>query len=361
MILFMRSPGRTSPCKKLVKLQIKPYQLIKLILLTLMIVLSFTGINTSTISAKSSLNSAYDLIAAVNQLRAANGLPAYQVNGALMSAAQNHSSYMAANGTISHTGSGGTRPKDRAVAAGYGGGAGVYVSENIAGGMNWSVGQVIQLWQGDSLHLNTMLGGSYTEVGAGVATGGNTVYYVLDVGYVAGSPGSGSSNSGSSSGGDTNKPAYIPLLVSTPGPDGSIFHEVQPGQALWNIAAVYEIDLQVLLSQNGFTGNAFIHPGDKILIKPADDLPETREEETNQAGLPTVTILPTRTPTVQAVTAVAIKDVDSAETEDTKTQSTTPRDSFLPAGIDPVVVLIVLLVLGGTGLVVLGGVLRRGK
>jgi uncharacterized protein YkwD len=334
---------------------------VRVILLFALILLPFAGINTSTSSAKSSLNSAYDLIAAVNQLRAANGLPAYQVNGALMSAAQGHSNYMAANGTISHTGNGGSRPKDRAVAAGYGGGAGVYVSENIAGGMNWSVGQVIQLWQGDSLHLNTMLGGSYTDVGAGVATGGNTVYYVLDVGYVAGSPGSGSSSSGSSSGGASNEPAYVPLLVSTPGPDGSIVHEVQVGQALWNIAAVYEIDLHDLLELNGLTGNTFIYPGDKILIKPADVTPDISEQEDTPPALPTVTIRPNSTPTVQAVTAIAMGEIGATEIDDTNTQPTSRGGSFLPVGMDPVIVLIALLVLGGTALLILGSVLRRGS
>jgi len=92
-----------------------------------------TGLYSNSAQARPT-NSAYDVIAAVNQLRAANGLPPYQVNGSLMAAAQSHSEYMAANGIVSHTGSGGSRPRDRAIAAGYGGGNQVYVSENIAGG-----------------------------------------------------------------------------------------------------------------------------------------------------------------------------------------------------------------------------------
>ncbi len=76
----------------------------------------------------------YSLIDAVNNLRAANGLPAYQINGTLMAIAQGHSDYQAAIGEVTHTGAGGTRPRDRAAAAGYGGGGTFFISENIAGG-----------------------------------------------------------------------------------------------------------------------------------------------------------------------------------------------------------------------------------
>src|SRR4030042_6620801 len=77
---------------------------------------------------------AYSLIDAVNNLRAANGLPAYQVNSILMAVAQGHSDYQAAIGQVTHTGAGGTRPRDRAAAAGYGGGGTVFFSEKIGGG-----------------------------------------------------------------------------------------------------------------------------------------------------------------------------------------------------------------------------------
>ncbi|MDX1437480.1 MAG: CAP domain-containing protein, partial [Anaerolineales bacterium] len=89
--------------------------------------------------AKAQGGSAADLIAAVNALRASNGLPPLQADSALMSIAQAHSNYQASIGSVTHTGAGGTRPRDRAAAAGYGGGATIFVSENIAGGTNLSV------------------------------------------------------------------------------------------------------------------------------------------------------------------------------------------------------------------------------
>ena len=102
--------------------------------------------------------SAYDVIAAVNQVRASNGLAPFEINGALMAAAQAHSDYQAATGSISHTGSGGSSPGSRASAAGFSGS----VIENIYGGMNASPQQAVSWWQGDSLHLNTLLSTRHT-------------------------------------------------------------------------------------------------------------------------------------------------------------------------------------------------------
>lgn len=75
---------------------------------------------------------AYDVLAAVNALRANNGLPPLVANSSLMASAQAHSEYQAFLGTWTHEGAGGSTPKSRAIAAGYGGGATVFISENVA-------------------------------------------------------------------------------------------------------------------------------------------------------------------------------------------------------------------------------------
>lgn len=243
---------------------------------------------------------AYQVIALVNQVRASYGLPALQAHSALMAAAQGHSDYQASIGTATHSGKGGSSPVQRAVAAGYGSGAKVYVSENIYSGNNASPSQAVNWWTGDGIHLQTMINPNATDAGAGVAQNGNTVYYTLEVGYVAGSPGSGAVPPPASGG--TKAPTavpYIPIVTSTPNPDGSVVHVVQPGQALWNIAAIYNVPLADILTLNGLNENSFIYPGDKILIRKAEVTP-TLEETLLPTASPTLTVLP-NTPTLRAI------------------------------------------------------------
>lgn len=222
------------------------------------------------------IGDAWELISEVNALRASYGLAPYEVNSSLMSAAQKHSDYQAQIGTWTHAGPGGSRPHDRAVAAGYGGGAQVYVSENVAMGINLSPHKTVyEMWQ-DAIHLETMISSQYKHIGAGVGISGDTVYYTIDVGYIAESPGGGNGNPPGEDpppGGDGGTPAptaipFVPIVVSTPGPDGSIYHVVQWGQFLENIAKAYEKPLNDLLSLNGMTSETIIYPGDKLLINP---------------------------------------------------------------------------------------------
>jgi len=173
--------------------------------------------------------SASEILQLVNQLRAANGLPAYKTNSALVAAAQAHSDYQAETRSTSHTGQGGSRPRDRAVAWGYGGGAAVYVSENIATGTNLTASEAMGWWQGDGIHLNTMLSSKYRDAGAGMAEADGMVYFTLDVGYVAGeegqppaAPTQPGGNPGGTPGGEVGGPVpiVIPVQVATPGADG---------------------------------------------------------------------------------------------------------------------------------------------
>jgi LysM repeat protein len=323
----------------------------------------FALIGTDTSGARAQ-GSANDLIAAVNQLRQSNGLPTYQVNAALMAAAQAHSDYQASIGSITHTGGGGTRPKDRAIAAGYGGGATVYVSENIAGGTSMTYQRAVQMWQGDSLHLNTMLGGNYQDVGAGVTTSGSMTYFTLDVGYVAGASGAGSGTSSNEAATVSGTPpatpvAFYPVTVAKPGPDGSIVHVVQPGQTLWSIAATYEIELSDLLALNGYTSNTFIFPGDEVLIKSPDVVPSATAHQSTVSGTPTVTARPTRTPTRKTATSLAA--MESTPTYPAMLLSTPVQSSVARSGTDPLLLAIALLVFGGTALIVIGFVLKRSE
>lgn len=319
----------------------------------------------------------YQVISLVNQLRAANGLPEYQINSALMAAAQAHSDYQASIGSVTHTGAGGSRPADRAAAAGYGGGARVFISENIYGGRNASPQQAVTWWQGDAPHLNTMLSGNYVDVGAGVAVGSNgVVYYTLDAGYTSGSSGSGATQPASGGTTVSRPPAtsgptaivIIPVRASTPRPDGSIVHVVQQGQALWNIAALYEVSIPDLLALNNLGGNAIIHPGDKILVRPAaapagsltpgEATPGSETSATPSAPAPTGNA-ESDTPTVTAPATIPTSSTEVPTTTPTPTV-TTAAPAEAQANTDPVLVGIILLVVLGTTLVLAGSMFRRG-
>lgn len=301
--------------------------------------------------AHAQAGSAYDLIAAVNQLRQSYGLPPYQINSALMAAAQSHSEYQASIGSITHTGAGGTRPRDRAIAFGYGGGATVFVSENIAGGTNLSYQGAVRMWQGDSLHMNTMIGENYRDAGAGVATAGGMVYYTLDVGYVAGSAGSGSSSTSQPLG---TSIVFYPVVVSTPRPDGSIVHVVQPGQTLWTIAASYKVGLEELIKLNNLTNAAWIYPGDKILIRP----PLETQTPTMSAQAPTENYTQTATSPKEGTPPTTVTLTTSPLSTSRTTQAVTNQSIPLSSS-NAVLLSIAFLLVGGIALLLMGNFIKR--
>jgi LysM repeat protein len=253
---------------------------------------------------------ASQLIAEVNGLRSAYGLPALKVNSALMSAAQKHSDYQAQIGSWTHTGPGGSSPRDRAVAAGYGGGARVFISENVAAGVNLSPSMAVyDMWQ-DALHLETMISPYFTHIGAGVGQAGDWVYYTLVVGYVSGSPGTGSNPTADpppNAGDFTPAPTAIPIepiSTATLGADGSIIHVVQVGQFLENIANAYEVNLVDLMALNGLNEQSVIFPGEQILIQ-AGQTPENPSETLDPGTEPVLTEAPPQTTTPSSLPATS--------------------------------------------------------
>jgi LysM repeat protein len=308
----------------------------------------------------------YGVISLVNQVRAVYGLPAYSINNALMSAAQSHSNYQASIGNVTHTGAGGSQPVDRAMAAGYGAGIKVYVSENIYGGTGATAQQVVNWWQGDSLHLNTMINSSYTDVGAGVAVGGGVNYYTLDVGYISGSPANPGVTPGSEyipPPGSTPKataPVFIPIQTATPGADGEIIHVVQSGQALWNIAAVYNVTLDDLLALNDLTKDSYIFVGEKILVKAgtSGSAHSLGTEETPEAVSSTSPTTPLQTTPKQTMLSLPALEQISTVTK-------TPAEFQNPAVTEPtsdiILNIIAALVLVGTLLIIVGSVAGRNR
>lgn len=238
------------------------------------------------------LSTADELINAVNALRAANGLIPYTPNSILMGIAQNQANYMASIGTWTHTGPGGSRPYQRALAAGYplagdlsqGG----WFSENVTFGVNKTAADAVLEWQGDAPHLGTMLSPTLRDIGGGVAVVGNTYYYVIDCGL-------------STDGTPVvwTPPAYLPtrtILPNTPNPDGSVIHIVQKNDTIYGIAFAYGVSPSDILGLNGLTANSTIYIGQKIFIRisftPTATLPTS-----TPTRFPTATLWPTSTAT----------------------------------------------------------------
>ncbi len=125
------------------------------------------------------------LIAAVNQLRVANGFPALIVHPILMGTAQWTAETMAANHYLDHLaylGYPGVRT--RIAAAGYGPCASVWATENWAMGYR-TLEQIMVAWS-DPAHMLPMTQSYYVHIGAGVATGPWGPYYIVHAAYWVG-------------------------------------------------------------------------------------------------------------------------------------------------------------------------------
>lgn len=329
-------------------MRLKPFNLFLLFLLAMLTVFG------RSLPGKAQAGDAYSLIDAVNSLRAANGLPAYESNSILMSIAQAHSDYQAAIGEVTHTGSGGTAPRDRAAAAGYGGAGTFFISENIAGGTSLSVDGVISMWLGDDPHIQTMLGANYRDIGAGVSEANGFVYYTIDVAYVAGA-GNYSPPASRTPGGPTPIPIYM-VQTATPRPDGSVVHTVLSGQTLEGIAKAYGLTVTELKELNNLSGDA-IYVGDTLLIQVANTPGPTSAitPTATRTRSATSTHVPTRTPTPTVTSSpVATSTAVSA--------ASVPADPLQPPPDtlgNILVIAIIVLAVGGILLMVVGTVIKR--
>jgi len=270
-------------------------------------------------------SSAYDVVAVVNDFRAANGLLPLEINPILMSIAQAHSDYQASIRTVTHTGAGGTSVTDRAYAAGFGGGATIFVSENIAGGINLSIQKALyEYWQ-DAAHLNTMLNPAAVYIGAGVGITGDYVYYTVDAGYYSGATSSEDTTTKPPAAKTSPGPtavAYDPFVVSTPQEDGKIIHTVGFGQSLIGIAKTYGIELNDIFQLNDLTQDSIIYPGEKIII---------------QIGkTPTPTLTPTEP---HSLTPTATQRMATATPRISSTPRRTPSPTPSPTATEPFITL----------------------
>lgn len=255
-------------------------------------------------SAPPAAPSAADLMAAVQALRAKQGLPPLIVDSALMFSAQKHSEYQASIGTYSHIGAGGTRAKDRAIAAGFGGGATVWMSENVAMAQSGtSLDVVLYQYWGDPDHWNTMTNPRYIYGGSGVAVSNGIAYYTLNTGYTTGGSSSGITQTTYVAPTSTTPlptlPLIYPVITSTKSAGDGIIHVVRDGQTLIGIAQAYKIALADLKKLNNLTSD-IIFTGQKLVIQPSNTPAPTATITRTLTVTPTVTstALPTRTATL---------------------------------------------------------------
>jgi len=216
--------------------------------------------------AQSSVVTAFDLIIAMNTLRTSYGLPALVEDPIVDAVAQATAEIMAANQMSSHIGD----VRGRLAAAGYGGGATVWGTENFAVGSSYAIDEIMLVWS-DASHMIPAVNPAYCNIGAGVAKSSNgRTYYVLQAAYVGGKAcGEYKSPSGTTTqpGGSTGvSQVIIPVKIATPDADGRVYHLVKAGQSFWAIAVAYKITIRDLETWNNLSRDSKLQIGQRLFI-----------------------------------------------------------------------------------------------
>ena len=220
--------------------------------------------------------SAYELILAMNTLRVAYGHPALIEDPIVDAVAQSTAATMAASNMSWHIGN----VRGRIAAAGYGGGATVWATENFAvssGGMG--IDEIMSVWS-DADHMRPAVTAEYCNIGAGVAKAANgSIYYILQAAYVSGqecgSSSTTSSGGTSQPGSTSNSVAVVPQLImpvkiATADAEGKVFHQVQAGQSFWSIAISYQITIHDLETWNNISRDTPLQAGQRLFIPGKD-------------------------------------------------------------------------------------------
>ena len=229
------------------------------------------GESERAIDPQSGEVTAYDLIIAMNTLRISYGLPAL-IEDPIIDAVAAGTAQIMADGQLSwHIGNVGGRIQS----AGYGGGAKVFATENFAMGGGLSIDEIMVMWSDES-HMIPAVKSAYCHVGAGTAKSANGyTYYVLQAAYVSGQPcgsytsstGTTNTQTGTTQQGNPGAPGMIiPVAIATPGPDGTIIHEVKPGQSFWAIAVAYKTTIKEIEQWNNISQAQSLPVGKKLVI-----------------------------------------------------------------------------------------------
>lgn len=256
-----------------------------------------------------------DMINAVNDLRARNGLPGLAVHPALMEvAAQTANALAVTDGAAGHY-----RPCNMTL------GQLLLIrgftlwgdlSQDGYRSEDWvaasTVQQAVDFWLSDQLHSDTMLSEHRSHIGAAVAVG-DQIYMVIvtalqtpsgkmqwgaevhltqaaDAQTVC----TGRATQNAEMGGLAEY--SIPVALSTARPDGDVVHEVQYGQTLWSIAIQYGTTIEQLKRLNGLVDDTVV-PGWKLLVQKDATQPAPHTETFAASGTQLATATPAWTMT----------------------------------------------------------------
>jgi len=209
---------------------------------------------------------AYDLIVAMNTMRASYGNRLLVEDPIINAVAQSTAEIMAANQMSTHIGD----IDGRLAAAGYGGGGKVWATENFAAGGDYSIDEIMLVWA-DEAHMLPATNPAYCHVGAGIAEAPNGLtYYILQAAYVAGES-CGKYTPPDGGDGTDAPPAgvpqiIVPVKIATPDKDGKVFHVVEAGQSLWAIAIAYKITVRDLEIWNNISKEWKLQIGKRLFI-----------------------------------------------------------------------------------------------
>jgi uncharacterized protein YkwD len=301
------------------------------------------------------ITSPYQLIDAVNGLRISYGLAPLPSHPILMQSAQAQADYMASSGQVTHSRPGGITYTQQLISLGFplagdlslGG----FRAENIVntfGPMTWD--GVPPAWQ-DAEHMNTMLSGNFTHIGAGISQSGDSYYYAVDT---AAATGSGQQQSSASTvltsvpGGASESAGVsqfmVPVTLSTARPDGNVYHKVQYGQSLWSIAIAYGTTIKNIQALNNLGEDSTVYQGQDLLVVTGATPAATLLPESTATLAATITLAPTST--LASSTSMPVQEVTSTATEEsTETTGSTNSSRIL-------VVILIIAAMVGAGMAV---------
>ncbi|MGE5224884.1 MAG: LysM peptidoglycan-binding domain-containing protein [Omnitrophica WOR_2 bacterium] len=143
--------------------------------------------------------------------------------------------------------------------------------------------------------------------------------------------------------------------TATPNPDGSIIHTVEYGDSLYSIAVEYGVTIATIKELNQLTTNDIV-AGQKLVIRlgasPTPTQPVTATPNPTWTPRPTSTVTATRRPTYTPAPTVTPKPTATPKTPLTLLGLSSGK-------IDPLLIGIAVLALGGVLLMVVGTVLKR--